>query len=628
MRSRYAILTLITVGFIFVAPVTNLSGQQRILVGQNVQVSKAFRDYEHQEVLLASDPNNPLHLLGCAIVRWSEKTARNKVIAYASFDGGKEWAPVLEAFPDPSMADPAVAYGPDGTAFFIAFGRAKAFVSTGASGANRFYSFLYRSEDSGKTWLPPISLEDMDSQFIVADNTGGKYHGRLYIHGVKGIRGIDGDYLTGLSIYHFTDGAATLAQPVKLISTDTHIIQAAGPSVVMSDGTLVIPFNELRDLKEYRNVYQPPEPNAWFKIVTSDDGGESFSRAVVVSEWYLRAMSTTNTVPALAVDRGNGIFRDRLYAAWPDVRSGRSEILFSCSADKGKTWSKPVVVNDDQPRPASGQGPDNFMPTLAVNRNGVVGVMWYDRRDNPDNLGWWTRFSASLDGGETFLPSVKVSGAQFNQGLSQELPLHTLRSQGVVQETRINLGRFQFMGGDYAGLAADANGIFHPFWVDNRTGVAQVWTTPVTVNGKATRNGSAELADLEDVSDKVMIEFTNPRYDRAKSTVLADISLSNTSKATLVGPIKVRVLSLTSEFGKPGIVNADNQELRSGAVWDFTALLTNQALKPGETSKDKRVEFSLTDVRPLRPLRLTDASTNFVTLRTKILGRILTASKS
>ena len=38
-----------------------------------------------------------------------------------------------------------------------------------------------------------------------------------------------------------------------------------------------------------------------------------------------------------------------------------------------------------------------------------------------------------------------------------------------------------FMGGDTAGLAADALGIFHAAWVDNRTGVPQLWTATVSV---------------------------------------------------------------------------------------------------------------------------------------------------
>jgi hypothetical protein len=35
--------------------------------------------------------------------------------------------------------------------------------------------------------------------------------------------------------------------------------------------------------------------------------------------------------------------------------------------------------------------------------------------------------------------------------------------------------------GDTAGLAADAGGVFHPVWIDNRTGVPQMWTATVKV---------------------------------------------------------------------------------------------------------------------------------------------------
>jgi len=39
--------------------------------------------------------------------------------------------------------------------------------------------------------------------------------------------------------------------------------------------------------------------------------------------------------------------------------------------------------------------------------------------------------------------------------------------------------------GHTAGLAADANGIFHPLWIDGRTGINQVFTADVTVTGNA-----------------------------------------------------------------------------------------------------------------------------------------------
>jgi len=101
------------------------------------------------------------------------------------------------------------------------------------------------------------------------------------------------------------------------------------------------------------------------------------------------------------------------------------------------------------------------MPVVAVNRRGVVGVSWYDRRDNADNLGYYVMFAASVDGGRTWLPSVRVSAA----------------AHVADDDTRKN-------SGDTAGLAADADGVFHPVWIDNRTGIPQMWTTTVTIRPK------------------------------------------------------------------------------------------------------------------------------------------------
>jgi hypothetical protein len=106
---------------------------------------------------------------------------------------------------------------------------------------------------------------------------------------------------------------------------------------------------------------------------------------------------------------------------------------------------------------------DDFVPTLEVNRDGIVGLLWYDRRDNPDNRGYYARFTASRDGGVTWLPSVRVSASPFVAG-------------AVAAKSA-----FAANGGDTAGLTATADGVFHPVWIDDRTGVPQVYTATVTV---------------------------------------------------------------------------------------------------------------------------------------------------
>jgi hypothetical protein len=41
-----------------------------------------------------------------------------------------------------------------------------------------------------------------------------------------------------------------------------------------------------------------------------------------------------------------------------------------------------------------------------------------------------------------------------------------------------------YLPGDYSGLTAAADGVFHPYWIDNRTGWHQVWTAAVRVSDK------------------------------------------------------------------------------------------------------------------------------------------------
>jgi hypothetical protein len=68
--------------------------------------------------------------------------------------------------------------------------------------------------------------------------------------------------------------------------------------------------------------------------------------------------------------------------------------------------------------------------------------LWYDRRDNPDNRSYHARFSASLDGGATWTPSARVSTEPYAAG-------------PVSRQSA-----FSGNGGDTAGLAAAADGVF------------------------------------------------------------------------------------------------------------------------------------------------------------------------
>jgi hypothetical protein len=147
------------------------------------------------------------------------------------------------------------------------------------------------------------------------------------------------------------------------------------------------------------------------RAITSDDGGDTLTEPVTIDGWYMpnpyaRLSSIT---PTVAADATRGPFHDRVYAVWPDARFGGTDIFFSYSADRGRTWTRPFVVNDNVRSPSPQDAPNHLLPSIAVNAAGVVGVAWLDRRDAADKAGWHVRFRASLDGGDTFGASVKVS---------------------------------------------------------------------------------------------------------------------------------------------------------------------------------------------------------------------------
>src|SRR5689334_668584 len=354
-----------------------------------------------------------------------------------------------------------------------------------------------------------------------------------------------------------------------------------------------------------------------------------------------RPRSEGAVIPDIAVDPGSAQFKDRVYVVWSDFRSGRLEIMLSYSSDKGKTWSREQIINDDKPaRDPLVNGPDNVTPAVAVNKDGVVAVAWYDRREFEDNISWNIRMRASLDGGETWTPSVKVTDKPSIFGGPNETWVaaggggggggrgrggggaDSARSGGAMVQLagRLSYANFTFAPGHNGAFTADAAGGFHPAWIDYRNGIAQLWTTTVKVNGVVAMNGGGDLADLSNLSGRVTLETINTSYDRKTNQLTFRTVLRNPSRTdTIRGPLKARVLLLTSEnANKVEVANSDNAMKGVGAVWDFTKELKDNTLLPQQTSVPKDLVFQLSGMMPFRDG--TELHLNFVTMDAKILG--------
>lgn len=168
----------------------------------------------------------------------------------------------------------------------------------------------------------------------------------------------------------------------------------------------------------------------------------------------------------MAVDLSQGPFRDRLYFICNDRDFEAIYLHYSMT---GRSWSEPIRVNEVSSEWQSPQ-PYARTPAIAVNGNGVLGISWYDGRNGGATHRGIYRcqyiyFTASLDGGESFLPGVQVSN---------EPSCPTTPENGEA-------GYRWPAGGDYHGLAARPDGDFQIVWSESREGLYELRTARVRV---------------------------------------------------------------------------------------------------------------------------------------------------
>jgi len=591
----------------------------QITVGPNVHVSKANGQRAHFEVLVAADPDNPNHLLGCSIIEATKQpsTQGRHTIVYSSMDGGATWQPTLEVDRGDFSTDPACTFGIDNQAYFTIgiIGAAPGFPASAY--ANRLG--VYRSLDAGRSWRPPVDLPWVDREFIAVDTTRSRYRGNVYINGNGSVRAArDGHAMMGSTFFRSFDGGQTFSYPYLIASAPSHHPPGQTQSSVLADGTIVAAYLDVNDSEGIGLTDRAKTADGAIHVVTSSDSEETFSRPTVAQEVH----SCGGSVPSLAADRSGGPFQDHLYLTWTDLRSGRCEILLIKSSDKGKTWSQPIVVNDALPRGTNEERVDPFhiMSVVAVNKEGVVGVMWYDPRDGRDKDGYSVRFSASVDGGETFLPSVRVSEVPASYEMKNWQFWMQAEGGGDsdADAARANLnGSFgvDLWPGHTTGMASTADGTFHPFWVDNRTGLTQVWTATVVVQGRALVNGASELSNWQDLTPKLVMQFANAKFDATKKIATIEAYLVNASKDPIRGPFKLRLLSLQTQMGEVRLIESANSYQGAGAIVNVDREIPNATLEAGARTDAIRLRFSVSDpqLKTIKPV--------IVEFEAKVLGK-------
>jgi hypothetical protein len=582
------------------------SDAPEIVMGPNILVSRDG-DVAHVEPILAVNPRNPANLVGAAITS-TRPEGGMACRTYSSLDAGSTWS--VFDFPDQigyGGGDPQVVFTPHGTAIFLdlAFGSMK-----DDTGRDRGGMHVYRSTDGGRTWTGTVDICcSNDHPQVAVDTTLGEHAGRIYVGTLYGYP----VYTVG--IFRSDDDGRSFIGPVEAANGGGEIGINVVDIQVLSDGTLVVPYVDFEFKPEKAPKSGRTRMNIWF--TSSPDGGLTFAKGVRSHAIEVNlddpAWRQGAGVPAIAADSTNGKFKDRLFMAWADMRFGAPRILFSRSQDRGLTWSEPVLLDGEVPA-ASRQ----FMPEMTVNSSGVLGLLWLDTREHAEDGLFNAYFTASLDGGDTFLPAVKVSSAPSDHDGPGNVALSPGVStyNGKVHLSFTSAASRWPAGGDYIGLVADRTGAFWPLWPDARTGTFQLYTAKLSVVEPPKPADDAAAGEAPPptpepaprtsmaLNDMVKLVFDPTRYAGENGTAEIPVRLKNVSKEAIYPPIVLEVIGFGFDFpGEevdeskiPAVLGADNAETGVGAQLSFDGALGNLGeLAAGALSGPVVIRLKLAD---------------------------------
>ena len=357
------------------------------------QTGVVYRNSE-TEPHIAVNPTNANNMIAAWHQdRWSTGGAQSVGAAY-SFDGGATWSQVTIPFTRCSGAaprsagdferasDPWISFSPDGTAHYMALVFDDSVSENGMAVAS--------STDGGVTWSEPVIIKKSPAQDPVFRSL---FHDKNTLTAdpfdsnvVYATWTLFRTGVTTLLVARSTDGGKRWgpARPVNNFEAvdpaTVAFFRQGAQIVVLPNGTLINAF--------FRILFNQVTLQVTFEqaIFRSFDQGRHWERLDTVVSVFDDVMAVdpelgipvrdAGELPDIAVNRNTG----DLYMTWQDGNAnslGLSGIFVARSTDGGSTWSAPVRVN---------QGTDDtqqaFLPTVAVNDDGVVGVLFYDFRND------------------------------------------------------------------------------------------------------------------------------------------------------------------------------------------------------------------------------------------------------
>jgi len=401
-------------------------------VGANFNISQAAGNQREQSIVV--NPTNPNNVVAFSNIDSidGDLTADAGIFEAFSFDGGQTWAQQLlftdTTSPDEACCDPQAAFDRFGNLFMT-------YLTASGDVA------LARSNDGGQSFFIQLLTSDTGhDQPSIAVGPGPRPGlGSVWVSYFSGV-------VTGSTLPPHIDTQVAVVAGFGLVGTFKNPVAVPGSELVRANfGDIAIGPRGEAVVTYHSTVGNPAGPSVIFINVDPDGMGPApwSARRFVTSTniGFARIIpGTSNNLgidpePSVAFDRSRGPNRGRLYLVYTDAPStttNDTNIVMRFSNNLGLTWSGPVQVNDVT---AGSQ----FNPAIAVDQTtGLVGIGWFDTRNDSAGLRYDFFATISETGGKSFVPNIKVSAASSQASLAEAPPVAGLRALGVGDYNKID----------------------------------------------------------------------------------------------------------------------------------------------------------------------------------------------
>jgi hypothetical protein len=387
---------------------------------------------------------------------------------YVSTNAGISWngSDTCNGFYIPSHGgDPGIAIDKDGKFILTRLGRAP------------FYGlYSHYSIDSGKNWSSQktITTDDLERAVIASDaNPASNYFGRTYTAWAKFVPPFP------IVFSYSNNGAVDWSSPTAINNPPQRC--SGGDIVIGNDGKIFVCWGVVTSSSPITEIFSG--------FASSANGGtnwfikeNAFAMKGIQGLLSEKQNIRVNGLPRIAVDNSGGERNGWVYIVtaeknFPPAGSD-ADIILHRSTDGGNTWSNGIRVNHD----ALNNGKIQYFPAIHIDNYGAINIIYYDdRTTTSDSANVF--LSRSLDGGNSW-NDYKISD-------------HNFRPEPIG-------GLGQGYQGDNISLTSSDNFLL-PVWMDNSSGVYQIWTTriDVTVLDVIEANDNAE-------NDFVLSNYPNP----------------------------------------------------------------------------------------------------------------------